>query len=214
MEIEERLKNAALVVSEAGLLDEVEPDELVDIMSQTDVNVKDMPKLAGTIVYIRKRFLEGMSRVKAFKVAFPLRSIPSGTTDTPYINTGSKLGKTTIDIKAKRLEQSKIYKKVVALLQTSLYVSFALERIEMLDEARTRVYDEDISHRDRVQYMKMFFEETRKPEANGMELNVNVQNNEVNLVSIEQKLGTIADRMVGSDADMIIEALNVNSTSS
>jgi hypothetical protein len=115
-------------------------------------------------------------------------------------------------MKAKRLEDSAIYKKVIAILQTNMYVSYAISRMEVLDIALDKIKDDYVADRDIVAYMKVFLEETRKPEsAKGMEVNVNVQNNEVNLVSIEEKLSNIADKMVGAHADQIIEALNGDS---
>jgi hypothetical protein len=198
---------------ETDLVGELEPEELVDILSQTDIPPKDINKLAGTIVYIRKRFIEGLSRVESFKIAFPSRSIPSGETNVPFQATGSELSKTTIDIKAKRLENSSMYKKIVTLLQTSLYVSFAMQRIQVLDDILERLPES--SDRDFAALSKVFLDETRKPEgAKGMEVNVNVQNNDVNLVTVEKKLEAIADKMVGHTAEYVIEALDGNSTTS
>ena len=194
----------------SDLVGEVEPEELVDILSQTDIDPKDMSKLAGTIVYIRKRFIEGKSRVESFKAAFPSRSVPSGSNNGRFEQTEpDKLGYSTIEVKAKRLEQSRIYKKVVVLLQTSLYVSFALERVQVLDQLLDRL--PEANDRDYAALAKVFLDETRKPEgAKGMEVNVNVQNNEVNLVNVEKKLEAIADKMVGHTAEYVIEALDHN----
>jgi hypothetical protein len=130
-------------------------------------------------------------------------------------NASGEISRTAIEIKAKRLENSRIYKKIVTLLQSSLYVAYALERYEVLDRVLDEIRNPQIPARDLAPLAKVFLDETRKPaDLKGMELNVNVQNNEVNLVSIEGRLSEIASRMVGSDANNIIEALDANSTSS
>jgi hypothetical protein len=106
-----------------------------------------------------------------------------------------------------------MYKKIVTLLQTSLYVSFAMQRIQVLDDILERLPES--SDRDFAALSKVFLDETRKPEgAKGMEVNVNVQNNDVNLVTVEKKLEAIADKMVGHTAEYVIEALDGNSTTS
>ena len=211
-----RLQVVADAVAEAGLLEEVEPSEVLEILGNTDIGLNDAKKLAQTIAYVRHRFIFKKGRYEAFRLAFPERSVYSGNEGSGTFQAGGvegeELSKASINMKAKRLEDSAIYKKVIAILQTNMYVSYAISRMEVLDIALDKIKDDYVADRDKVAYMKVFLEETRKPEsAKGMEVNVNVQNNEVNLVSIEEKLSNIADKMVGAHADQIIEALNGDS---
>ena len=202
---------AMKAVSEGGYIDNVDPKELREIVEQTDIDPRDMPLVAGTMVYIRKRFIERAGRVEAFRAAFPERCKPDPNANTPYPSTNeNSISDTSIKIKAKRLENRAIYKKIVTLLQTSLYTMFALERIEVLDNLFERI--PRANNKDAATLAKVFLEETRKPEASGMELNVNVLNNNVSVVTIEEKMGRIADKLEGKSADKIIEALNVSNT--
>jgi glycyl-tRNA synthetase (class II) len=122
---------------------------------------------------------------------------------------GETLHKTTLAIKAKRLEASNIYKKVYTLLQTSLYVAYATERLLVLDEALHMSLDQHVSDRDRHNYMKLFLDETRKPaEAAKMELNMNVTNNTVNVIDIEQRMNDMAARLQGLPASQLVEVLD------
>jgi hypothetical protein len=200
---------AAQAVSKAGVLNEIEPDELVEIMQHAQIEPKDMDKLASTVVYIRKRFIEKNSRYAAFKVAFKDRCIPQEDTSTPFPNTKpGEVSRTTIEIKAKRLEQSQLYTKVVALLQTNLYISYAMDRMAVLDRVLSRVMSANISDRDLGSLSKTFLEETRKPDsAAGMEVNINFGEDEGTMKSIEEKLSDVAKLMSGKTADEIIDVL-------
>ncbi len=199
---------AANAVHKAGYLKDVEPDELVEIMQHADIPAKDMDRLASTVVYIRKRFIEKNSRYSAFKYAFPQRCIPDKDANVPFPNTSGEVSRTAIEIKAKRLEQSQIYRKVVALLQTNLYISYAMQRMQILDEAFKNSFGEDVQHRDRVSYMKLFMESTTKPEeVKGMELNVNIGDGTTTLKSVEDKLSDISKKLEGKSAEEIIDVL-------
>ena len=200
---------AAQAVSKAGVLNEVEPSELVEIMQHAQIEPKDMDKLASTVVYIRKRFIEKNSRYAAFKVAFRDRCIPQVDSNAPFPNTNpGEVARTTIEIKAKRLEQSQLYQKVVALLQTNLYISYAMDRMAVLDRVLGRVMSNDISVRDLGSLSKTFLEETRKPDsAAGMEVNINFGEDEGTMKSIEEKLSDVAKLMAGKDANEIIDVL-------
>ena len=205
---ESHIELAAKAVLKAGVLNEVEPSELVEIMQHTQIEDKDLDRLAGIVAYVRKRFIEKNSRYAAFKVAFRERCIPQDNTNTPFPNTSGEVSRTAIEIKAKRLEQSQLYKKVVTLLQTNLYISYAMDRMLVLDVALGRVLDEDVSDRDKAPYMKIFLEETRKPEAaKEFEVNVNLTDGATTLVSIEEKLSTIASNLNGKSAEEIIDVL-------
>jgi hypothetical protein len=154
----------------------------------------------------------------SFKAAFPKRCIPQSgdTVMVPFQSTNQdEISRTSIEIKAKRLEQSQIYKKVVGLLQTNLYISYAIERMSVLDVILDRIKSGEVSDRDLSPLAKTFLDATAKPaEAKGMELSVNVQNNNVSIVSIEDKLSTIAKSLDGKNATEIIEVLSVNSPTS
>jgi len=207
MDIKKRLENASLVLKQFNEEDYLEPSELVSISEDTGVN--DLSKIAKTIIYIRKRFNEGASRYEAFKSAFPERCVVTDT-DAPLGSkdkkVGDELGRTTIELKAKRLENSKLYKYIVSTLHTSLYVTYALDRMKVLDLSLKKIFDERTKDRDRIEYMKVFLQETRKPEkAQELELNVNIQNNDVSIVQIEDKLDKIASRLQGLDASKVIE---------
>jgi len=199
---------AAEIVSKSGILNDVDPEELVEIMQHAEISPRDMDKLASTVVYIRKRFIEKNSRYSAFKYAFPGRCIPDKEANVPFPNTTGEVSRTAIEIKAKRLEQGQIYKKVVALLQTNLYISYAMQRMQILDEAFKNSFDGDVQHRDKVSYMKLFMESTTKPEEiKGMEVNVNFGDGETTLKSVEDKLSDISKKLEGKSAEEIIDVL-------
>ena len=198
---------AAQSISKAGIITDVEPEELVELMQHTDIPVKDMDKLASTVVYIRKRFIEKHSRYAAFKYAFPGRCIPDQEANVPFPNTSGEVSRTAIEIKAKRLEQSQIYKKVVAHLQTNLYVSYAIQRFQVLDRILERCMSEDISNRDLAPLSKTFLDSTAKPEeAKGMEVNVNFGDTS-SLKTFEDKLSDISKKLEGKSAEEIIDVL-------
>jgi len=199
---------ATETVTKGGILNDIEPSELLEIMQHADIDVRDMDKLASTVVYIRKRFIENNSRYAAFKYAFPKRCIPQENTNAPFPNTSGEVSRTAIEIKSKRLEQSNIYKKVVALLQTNLYISYAMQRMQILDESFKNSFDEDVAHRDRVNYMKLFMESTNKPEeVKGMEVNVSFGDGDTTLKTVEDKLNDISKKLEGKSAEEIIDVL-------
>lgn len=208
MDVAKRLEIATQIVKEEGFLDEVEPDEIISISE--DIGEGDYKRIAKTIVYIRKRFIENKNRIDAFKSAFPERCVVSGYRTGGSFETDKQVGEPistgSIEVKAKRLENSKIYKQIVALLNTSLYTAYALERMKVLDYTLEKIFDEGTTDRNRVEYIKTFLQETRKPDkAQELEVNVNIQNNDINVVQIEEKLDTIAKKLNGLDAGSIIE---------
>ena len=202
------IERIAQIVSKAGLLNEVEPDELVDIMNHAQVEDKDLDKLPGVVVYIRKRFLEKNSRYNAFKIAFKDRCIPQADSNAPFPNTTGEVSRTAIEIKAKRLEQSQLYKRVVTLLQTNLYISYAMSRFQVLDKVLERVLSDDISDRDLAPLSKTFLDSTAKPEgAREFEVNINLGDGAETMKSIEEKLSDVAKLMKGKSATEIIDVL-------
>ncbi len=201
---------AAQTVSKAGIIADIEPEELVEIMQHNDIQPKDMDKLASTVVYIRKRFIEKNSRYAAFKYAFPSRCIPQEDANVPFPNTSGEVSRTAIEIKAKRLEQSQLYKKVVAHLQTNLYVSYAMQRMQVLDKVLDRIMSEDINNRDLAPLSKTFLDATAKPEeAKGMEVNVNFGDTS-SLKTFEDKLSDISKKLEGKSAEEIIDVLTIS----
>ena len=202
------IERIAQIVSKAGLLNEVEPDELIEIMNHAQVEDKDLDKLPGIVVYIRKRFIEKNSRYAAFKIAFKDRCIPQEDTTTPFPNTTGEVSRTAIEIKAKRLEQSQLYKRVVTLLQTNLYISYAMSRFQVLDRILERCMSDDISNRDLAPLSKTFLDSTAKPEgAKEFEVNINLGEGAETMKSIEEKLNDVAKLMKGKSANEIIDVL-------
>ena len=210
MDVSEKLGTALQVVQEIGLIDEVEPDEVVQFAEE--IGERDYKRIAKTIAYIRKRTTENASMYEAFKHAFPERCVVQNEAEAEKWGgskkVGDELGRTTIEIKAKRLEQSKLYKYIITALHTSVYTIFALERVKALQYAFEKSMDESVKDRDRVEYLKTFLQETRKPEkVKELEVNVNLQQNNVSVVHVEDKLKEIASKLDGLDAGSIIELI-------
>jgi len=210
MDMQNRLNTTLQVVQEANLVDEVEPQEIIQIADE--LGEKDYKRIAQTVTYTRKRFVEHKSRYEAFKSAFPERCVVKDNAEVERWGgskkIGEELGRTTIEIKAKRLESSRLYKYIVTMLHTSLHIAFALDRIKVLEYNLKKIFDEDVKDRDKVEYMKVFLQETRKPEkVSDLELNVNIQQNNVSVVQVEKKLEDIAKKLSGMDADSIIDTV-------
>ena len=95
------------------------------------------------------------------------------------------------------------------MLQTNLYINYAMERIKVLDEAFDKATSEFVSDKDKAPFMKIFLDETRKPEqAKGLEFNLNLNNNEVNVINVEDRLGQIADQMRNLPASAVIDMVH------
>ena len=209
MDVKDRLEFAIQILKENNLIDEIEPDEVITIAS--DVGSNDYKKVAKIISYIRKRQIEDKGRVEAFKHAFPERCIVSEPSKGAFKTNrpvGSELSDSSIDIKAKRLENSNLYKAIMIILNTSLYSIFALERIEVLNKALEKINDPKVNDRNKVEYMKVFLQETRKPEkAKELELNVNIQQNNISIEQINNKLEAISSKLLDTDAGSIIDLI-------
>ncbi len=199
-------------------ISDITPEDLARISADFEMQDKDYPKLIGTMIYIRKRLIEKVSRKKAFEAAFPERSVAVATdhqldTFGRTAEIGEPLHTSTLDIKAKRLENSRLYLHVYQLLQSNLYINYAVDRMRVLDEALKLSLDPAVADRDKPQYMKIFLEETRKPEnAKGLEFNLNITNNDVNVISIEEKMTDIAKSMENLNASQIIELVHQEKT--
>jgi len=192
------------------------PEELAKSAVEYDIKPDEYTKLLGVMVYVKQRLVLKQGRVEAFKAAFPERCYVVDLESPYYKKEDSKLGdpltKSTIAVKAKRLESSKLYAKVYTMLQQNLYVSYAVSRLQVLDEALAKSLDPHVADRDKPQFMKIFLEETRKPEsAKGMELNLNLTTNNISVTDIEDRMSGIATRLDGMDASKIIEAVHSDS---
>jgi len=214
--VKDKLNLALTVLNDNGIVEDLEPDELVQISNEIGYDYKQYPKVAKTITYIRKRTLDKETMVEAFKYSFPERCIatedskrgnfiPQDREPTPL---GSELPKKTIEFKAKRLENSRLYKAITTILNTSLYTIFALERIEVLHQALSKINSDKVSDRNKAEYMKLFLQETRKPEkAQELEVNVNLQQNNISIEHINRNLSDIASKLENSSAGSIINLL-------
>lgn len=212
----DKLKLAVDILKQNNLVDELEPDELVQISNEIGADYTKYERVAKTITYIRKRTLDGLSQVEAFKAAFPDRCVGSNLsqlgnftpTDREPVKEGEELPRRTIELKARRLENSELYRSIVAILNTSLYTIFAIERIKVLNQALEKINDPDVKDRDKVEYMKTFLQETRKPDkAKELEVNVNLQQNNISIETINKKLSDIASQLVSTPAGSIINLL-------
>ena len=219
MNPQERLAIAATALAEYNpdhidAIEDVSPEELAKISADFDLKVDKLPRLIGIMIYIRKRLVEKMGRVKSFQAAFPERCV---ATDNNAVlveygataEVGEPLHNTTIDVKAKRLENSQLYIHVYQLLQSNLYINYAVDRMRVLDEALNISLDPLTSHRDKYNYMKIFLDETRKPEnAKELEFNLNITNNDVSVISVEEKLTSIAATVKDMGAAQLVELLH------
>ena len=203
---EDRMK---AILSAIPDTEDIDPSEIMQISG--DLDSKDYTQLVGCVIYLRKRELEKLSRYESFKAAFPTRAIASeverSNFETDLVN-GDPLSKGTINVKAKRLETSVLYKQIHALLSTSFYVAYAVDRLRVLDEVLDMSLDRGVSDRDRHNYMKLFLDETRKPEsAKGFELNLNVTSNTVNIASVEDKMNSIAQALNHASAGEVLDMI-------
>ncbi len=195
-------------------ISDMKPEDLARLSTDYGLREEDFPKLIGTMIYIRKRLVEKNSRTASFKAAFPERCIATdhGQTLSEYGSVtplGEELTATTINVKAKRLENSQMYIHVYQLLQTNLYINYAVDRLRVLDEALAMSLDPHVTPRDRHNYMKLFLDKTEKPEtAKGLEFNLNITNNDVSVISVEEKMTGIANQMKNLNAAQIIEMVH------
>jgi len=86
-----------------------------------------------------------------------------------------------------------------------LFAKYFLERGQVLDEALKKIFDDEVKDMAKVQYMKLFLEETRKSdEAKGLEVNVHI-GEEYNEVS--NNIAIISKKLEGLPADKIIDLI-------
>ena len=209
MKPNERLHTTATALAQKDPTNILDPNEVAKIASDTSIHED---KLIGIMLYTKARLVEKLSKAKAFEVAYPERCVATREDASAKFGTtavlGERLHRSTIDVKARRLEASNDYKTVWTILQTSLYVSYATDRLLVLDEALRKSLDPNVADREKPQYMKLFLEETRKPaEAIKMEMTMNVTQNNVSVVDIEGRMTDIAKQMENASAADIIEAV-------
>ena len=214
-DVSERLRIAQEILEEKGVdFNGIEPEDVLRGSDEEDwKNPDTIKRLVGTAIYVSKRMVDGLSRVKAFKAAFPERCVMTDEKTGVY-DAGRKLGDplsdVTINVKAKRIETTDMYHRMVLAYQSSVYSMYAFDRIRVLDEALKISLDQSVSVRERDRYMKLFLDKTEKPETlKGVELNVNLTQNNVSVVQLEDKLDKIAHQLTDNmDAAGIIEAIS------
>ena len=183
-------------LKELDILSEVDTDEITDLINKFNIKEQDYEKVARTIIYVRERLINKQSRYNSFKIAFPDRA------------TGSRRA---IETKAKRVEEYKIYKYLVSVMSSNTYILYAVDRMKVLDLALDKIMDENTKDRDKVEYMKMFLQETRKDEKDkNLEINIDINQNNVSITNIEDKLANISARLEGLSANDIIKISNGN----
>jgi hypothetical protein len=184
------------------------------------LGTKDIPKIMRYMMYMDLTS-SGMPRTKAFRKIFPERSVATekgleqakngmfaAKENGEKRKVGEPLPDATIMVKAKRLENSILYKGIFALLSNSLYISYAFDRMKVLNRALSKSLSDDVADRDQVQYMKVFLDETRKAqESKAMEINLNVNTGDTNIAVFEQKLADISSKLKGLDASTVIDVL-------
>ncbi|RLA60973.1 MAG: hypothetical protein DRQ78_09055 [Epsilonproteobacteria bacterium] len=219
MNPQERLEIAAVALKDyenQRNLDAIEDFSAADIAkigADFEVKPHNFPRLIGIMIYIRKRLTENKSRIAAFKDSFPERCVAVNDPHRPGVYAGGMKGEpisdSAIAIKSKRLENSQLYIKAYQLLQSNLYISFAVQRFEVIQEALEKSLDPHVSDRDKAPYMKIFLDETRKPEGvKGPEFNLNITNNDVSVITIEEKLTGIAAQMKDMTAGDLVEIMH------
>jgi hypothetical protein len=213
---------ARQALNDAGMSEEViHPDDIVKIANGVErISPSEYYKVVGTAAYIKNRVIERQSRYESFVSAFPERCIV--TTDKEHTKSklecsiyktdkpaGAELSKGTIVLKAKRLEQTRLYKSILMFMQTDLFVTYAVDRYKVIEEALEVALDRGTPLRDRDRYMKLFLDETRKNEQmKGMELNINVGAS-ADIKSIDDKLSELAHKLDGKAAGEIIDTVTV-----
>ena len=160
----------------------------------------DLVRIYGMIIYMDYRFNFGKPREFAYKKAFPENCF------TKRKGIIEELSEASIINRARQLENNEIFKLLYNMMSASMYIYFANERLELLKYVYDKAFDKKMSDRTRIEYIKVFLEETRKPDEfkNNLELNVNIEEiNQVELNTINQ----LSQKLEGVDADSIIKLL-------
>jgi hypothetical protein len=181
---------------------------------------KDYKDIVKALIYKQLRDA-GFNKREAFKRSHPERCIrntkyshgrfePSEERiKDPNGKDISQLSEASIQIKASRLENSPLYKTIFMIFENSLYITYAFDRIKVLDRALSKSLSDDVADREQVQFMKLFLEETRRTDdaSKAVEtVNIQINNNEVNVM--ENKLNVLSEKLEGMGATKIIEMLS------
>lgn len=174
----------------------IEVEDIYELMSSHTFNTKiAVEKAVKAMAYVRLREFEGYTRADAYKKVFPDRW---KDTDTQK----------DIGARARRLESTDAYKKIIIELQMNFYSIFAVERVHAVNESLRRAYDTNISEKYNFEYMKLFLESTKKPdEAKKYEVDVNVQTDGKSIADIEERLSLIASKLDGANQSDIMDAI-------
>jgi len=213
-EIQDKIKVTIDALDKIGFdYKDFDPNELYALSNR--LGEKDIPKIMRYIMYMELTG-SGVPRTKAFKMIFPERCIATKDGIEKSKNgrfeserrEGEELPTATINMKAKRLENTLLYKGIFALMSNSLFISYAFDRLKVLNRALSKSLSDDVADRDQVQYMKLFLEETRKSqESQAMEVNLNVSVGDTNINVFEQKLADISQKLSGLEASKVIDIL-------
>jgi hypothetical protein len=213
--IPDKAKQLYEVAKQMGIDEEINPEELAEVADR--LNIKDTKRLVKIALYIKYRFTDKLSQYEAFKKSFPERcyyQAPSVKNQDGEVINGLKdldeLPKQTIIQKARRLESSNVYKHIFSILSTSLYIVYSFDRMRVIDLALHKIYDPDTKDRDRIEYMKVFLQETQKPEDLNININANVNNQQVNINIVEEKMENIAKKLNGLTAEQIMNLVGNN----
>lgn len=198
---EEKIALVASIYSETNQ-DSIDEEDIYDLISKhsfkTTIQIKQG---ISAMAYIRLREMEGYTRVDAFKKVFPDRWTREDTDRS-------------IGARARRLESTDTYKKIIVEMQMNFYNVFAIERIAAVNETLRRAYTDKVGEKYNFEYMKLFLESTKKPEdAKMFEVNVNVESGGVSIADVEDRLNDIATLLDGSTQSDIIDAILVDKSS-
>ena len=224
---QERLQLAAKSLKECTpeqkeILKDTTVEDIAKMLAAANVRADEYKKVISVLIYIKFRVIEGLSKEKAFRKAFPERCVvQEGDEKKKEVTTfkcgkpGDPVSKSSIIVKANRLEESNLYQTIFGLMQMNVYTMFAVERVKVISAALDVALDEDTPLRDRDRYMKLFLEETRKPEeAKQLEFNINITQNNISVMDMEDKLNQMAKQLEGKSAKEIIDVSVVKDDSS
>ena len=187
-------------------------NEYKDIIQSLNTSPDKIAHTYKLIHYIKLRENMRLGRIAAFMMAFPERSVYSGSNKAGFKahedkKIGDLLGYTTIESKAKYVEISKIYNVVKESLMIGTHLTFAFDRMRVLDKALDKIFDNDVNDRDKGVYMKLFLEETKKPES--LKKIEHTYEMGDNFKEYADKLDNIAGKLAGMDGADIIDAIVV-----
>ena len=174
----------------------VDEEDIYELISNHGFKTKiQIDKAVKAMAYIRLREMEGYTRADAYKKVFPDRW-KNGEPNK------------VIDARARRLESTEIYKKIILELHLNFYNVFAIERVAVVNESLRRAYSKNTSEKYQFEYMKLFLESTKKPEdAKQFEVNMNIKHDGISIADVEDQLNLIASQLHGADQGSIVDAI-------